>query len=97
MGLVLHGLPAIDEDEHAMWGRPPDLQADALVGLVATTTELAQRDQGVPRRPGGLPHKGGSDFRGAPIRIASLLATSYNDVFSEDTWQASSHSDGADF
>src|SRR4051794_20739965 len=56
---------AIDEDENAMWGRPPGLQADALVGLVGVTAEFEQRDHGVPRRPGGLPHNGGSDFQGS--------------------------------
>src|SRR3954447_15646786 len=58
-------LRAIDEDENAMWGRPLGLQADALVGSVGVTAEFEQRDQGVPRRPGGLPHNGGVIFRGA--------------------------------
>src|SRR3954470_18390866 len=70
----------IDEDENAMWGRPPGLQADALVGLVGVTAEFEQRDQGVPRRPGGLPHKGGAAiFRGAdpargPVRSLAVAA-----------------------
>src|SRR4051794_3789745 len=58
-------LRVIDEDENAMWGRPPGLQADALVGSVGVTAEFEQRDQGVPRRPGGLPHNVGVMFRGA--------------------------------
>ena len=31
--------------------------ADVHVGLMGVTTEFEQRDLGVPRRPGGLPHK----------------------------------------
>src|SRR3954447_14878622 len=76
-------LPAIDEDENAMWGRPPGLQADALVGLVGVTAEFEQRDQGVPRRPGGLPHNGGVIFRGAdPIRnvVRSLTVAALSSV-----------------
>jgi len=41
-------------------GRSPWTAADALVGLLAlckVPTPLSrQRDEGVPRRPGGLPH-----------------------------------------
>src|ERR1035441_6502368 len=41
-------------------GRSPWTAADALVGLLALRKALRklgrQRDEGVPRRPGGLPH-----------------------------------------
>src|ERR1035441_1786299 len=42
------------------WGRPPWSAADAPVGLLAFCMMLISlfrlRDEGVPRRPGGLPH-----------------------------------------
>jgi len=42
-------------------GRTPRSAADAPVGLRALCMMLTQlfqpRDEGVPRRPGGLPHK----------------------------------------
>jgi hypothetical protein len=54
-------LRTTEEDENerwssTWWGRPPWSAADALVGLMGAITEFAQRDLGVPRRPGGLPH-----------------------------------------
>src|SRR5438105_1794718 len=50
-------------------GRTPRSAADALVGLVAISIHFEQRDQGVPRGPGGPPHNGsplGSDLRDGP-------------------------------
>src|SRR5262245_61140434 len=38
-------------------GRTPWSAADALVGLLGVTAAFAQRDQGVPRGPGGPPHQ----------------------------------------
>src|SRR5438034_5192736 len=38
------------------WGRPPGLQAGPLAGHFVLTAAPRQRDQGVPRRPGGPPH-----------------------------------------
>src|SRR5205814_294666 len=41
---------------HDASGADPRSAADALVGLVGIGTEREQRDQGVPRGPGGPPH-----------------------------------------
>src|SRR3954453_7279082 len=71
-------LRSINEDENAMWGRPPGLQADALVGLVGVPAEFEKRDQGVPRRPGGLPHNGGSDFQGSGSVVSYLNSYTRN-------------------
>ncbi len=38
-------------------GRPPRSAADPLVGLSNIGSKCAQRDEGVPRGPGGPPHK----------------------------------------
>ena len=38
-------------------GRTPRSAADALVGLVGISIQFEQRDQGVPRGPGGPPHQ----------------------------------------
>jgi hypothetical protein len=37
-------------------GQTPWSAADAHVGLLRLSTDFKQRDLGVPRRPGGLPH-----------------------------------------
>ena len=56
-------------------GRTPRSAADALVGLVGISTDFEQRDQGVPRGPGGPPHNGSPQVSDLGDGISPLMPT----------------------